>query len=294
MIKDRIRLGLGVHEHGARGRRRRCGVLQSGRLQGGALAGTRLRGGLLRAEYVVLCGDGQPAAPLEGKTSQRALIEAYRWLQTAYSEAWAAGDYAGAAGLYIGVRRSAGQPWRRLAPVLQVPELRAGIATNPLPLIVRGPAPVPLRLARLRAAALLAPLLVRAGLDGATAASLLPGHQGFFPSVEVGVARLVDARFSGRRAWLRCLDLPALLSDLVTRATIWTLPDAGDDRWPPGIHLFAAAVQPSLRGRLAEQARTAAAAERARPQSARAPSGALARSGALAPSGPSIPHDAPS
>lgn len=223
MIKERFRFGTSMYRGGTRARG----------------AG---RGGLLPAEYAVLLADGRPAPALPGERPRmRDLLEAYRWLQTARTEAIEAEDPARAAGLYIGVRRRVAQPWQRHGQVLCVPEREPGAPKNPLPLIYRGPAPVPRRLARLRAASLLAPLLAREGLDGATAASLLPHHEGFFPSLEVGVARLVDARFTGRaRGVMRCLDLPALLDDLITGATIWTLRDAGDERWPAGIHLFAA------------------------------------------------------
>ena len=46
--------------------------------------------------------------------------------------------------------------------------------------------------------------------------SLLPGYEGFFPSVDVGVARMLHARLGGEhRPWLRRLDLSALGGVLV-------------------------------------------------------------------------------
>jgi hypothetical protein len=69
----------------------------------------------------------------------------------------------------------------------------------------------------------------------------LAGYEGFFSSVDVGVSRMLHARLGGQHLpWLRRLDLPALLRDLIAGAVIWTVAERGDRRWPAGVHLFTA------------------------------------------------------
>lgn len=184
-----------------------------------------------RAQYAVFCGDGRPA----NGARTRDPIEAYRWLGAAlaggYTERW------------LGVRQRGA--WRRAAPVLRVPELRevgqavagGGEVRRARPREVAGGGEVSVRRARLRAASLLG----CRGLDGVATASLLTGYEGFFPSVDVGVTRMLQARLGGQHSpWLRRLDMPGLLRDLIAGAVIWTVVERGDRRWPAGVHLFTA------------------------------------------------------
>jgi len=186
---------------------------------------------LLRAEYAVFYGDGWPAN--EART--RDPIEAYRWLRAAR-----AADWPGASQRWLGVRQLGQTRWRRHGPALRVPELAGEVERTDEVLELGGATEVSVRRARLRAASLLG----CRGLDGAATASLLPGYEGFFPSVDVGVARMLHARLGGQRLpWLRNLDLPALMRDLIAGAAIWTLRERGDRRWPAGVHLFTARPQ---------------------------------------------------
>ena len=220
------------------------------RMKRGGLArcmGPRKR--LVRAEYAVICGDGWPA----NSARTRDPIVAYRWLRAAR-----AADWPGASQRWLGVRQLGQQRWRRHGPALRVPELTCErVAGDPAQLFGEelagggpcgpcgpcgsesgsGSGEVSVRRARLRVASLLG----CRGLDGAATASLLPGYEGFFPSVDVGVARMLQARLGGQHLpWLRRVDLPALLRDLIAGAAIWTLRERGDQRWPAGVHIFTA------------------------------------------------------
>ncbi|MBK7830147.1 hypothetical protein [Nannocystis sp.] len=177
----------------------------------------------MRAEYAVFCGDGWPA----NNARTRDPIVAYRWLRAAR-----AADWPGASQRWLGVRQLGQQRWRRHGPALRVPELTGEPVESG-----SGCGEVSVRRARLRVASLLG----CRGLDGAATASLLPGYEGFFPSVDVGVARMLQARLGGQHLpWLRRVDLPALLRDLIAGAAIWTLRERGDQRWPAGVHIFTA------------------------------------------------------
>ena len=222
------------------------------RMKRGGLArcmGPRRR--LVRAEYAVFCGDGWPA----NSARTRDPIVAYRWLRAAR-----AADWPGASQRWLGVRQLGQQRWRRHGPALRVPELTgepvAGDPTQVLgglgsgagsgPGVGSGCGVVSVRRARLRVASLLG----CRGLDGAATASLLPGYEGFFPSVDVGVARMLQARLGGQHLpWLRRVDLPALLRDLIASAAIWTLRERGDQRWPAGVHIFTARSHRACRRR---------------------------------------------
>lgn len=204
---------------------------RKGLKRGAGRRGMKARTRLIGAEYAVFYADGWPA----NGARTRDPIEAYRWLRAAR-----AADWPGAAQRWLGVRQLGQTRWRRHGPALRVPEL-AGEKVLELKdgevLELGGATEVSVRRARLRVASLLG----CRGLDGAATASLLPGYEGFFPSVDVGVARMLHARLGGGHLpWLRRLDLPALMRDLIAGAAIWTLQERGDRRWPAGVHLFTA------------------------------------------------------
>ena len=68
---------------------------------------------------------------------------------------------------------------------------------------------------------------------------MLAHYEGWFAEVEVGVAWSLYARLGPRApACLRHLDLRSLTRGLVAGAGIWSLPEAGDRRWPAGVHVF--------------------------------------------------------
>jgi len=193
--------------------------------RGGLRRVTYGRARLLRAEYAVFYGDGWPA----NGARTRDPLEAYRWLRAAL-----AADWPGASERWLGVRQLGQTRWRRHGPALRVPELVGERVVGEV-LDLGGGSEVSVRRARLRVASLLG----CRGLDGAATASLLPGYEGFFPSVDVGVARMLHARLGGQHLpWLRRLDLPALMRDLIAGSVIWTVPERGDRRWPAGVHLF--------------------------------------------------------
>lgn len=195
--------------------------------KGGLYRRGKGRGRSPRAEYAIFHGDGWPA----NGARTRDPLEAYRWLQAAR-----AADWPGASQRWLGVRQLGQSRWRRHGPALRVPELASRVDAAQV-FEHGGTSEVSVRRARLRVASLLG----CRGLDGAATSSLLPGYEGFFPSVDVGVARMLHARLGGEhRPWLRRLDLSALMRDLIAGAVIWTLPERGDQRWPAGVHLFTA------------------------------------------------------
>lgn len=185
-------------------------------------------GGVWRAEYTVLDADGRAL----GAAVTAELFEAHRWLATARRD--------GAAGaLWIGCRRRPAAPWRRHGPVLTLPALVGGEGRLDPAELAATPLPVTPREARARARA----LLLRGGLGAPGAASLLQRYEGFFPSLEVGLVQILQARL-GRRTWLAWVDLRAMLWDLIAGATLWTLPDSmparAGERSVAGVHVFAA------------------------------------------------------
>ncbi len=211
-----------------------CGAL--GGAGGGYAFGTQ-------AEFAVLVGE--ELAPTGALTCD--LLEAYRWLHCARIELARSGPGApdGTRGgseprgntlerLWIGWRRGPREPWRRQGPLLSLPELTLeGGRLDPVPLVATPLAASP-RAARAR----LLKLLRRGGLDAPASSSLLHHYEGFFPSIEVGVAQILHARLGGDLTWLRWLDLRAMLCDLIAAAALWTLPDRGERGWPAGLHLF--------------------------------------------------------
>ncbi|MBA3546407.1 MAG: hypothetical protein H0T76_08000 [Nannocystis sp.] len=184
-----------------------------------------------QAEFAVLIGEQRK--PIGALT--RDMLEAYRWLHGAREE------LAGTAmkGLWVGWRRGSKSQWRRQEPLLSLAELAEplrgqGGRLDPVPLVS-----TPLVASPRAARARLLRLLRRGGLDAPASASLLQRYEGYFPSIEVGVAQILHARLGGDLTWLRWLDLRAMLRDLISAAALWTLPDRGERGWPAGLHLFA-------------------------------------------------------
>jgi hypothetical protein len=162
-------------------------------------------------------GTGETCSPRR----TRDLLEAHRWLR-------AAGE-----GASLTVRELGRDGWRRLGPALCVPQPWQHDERTAAAWIKDDLRPAPRGRGRVRAAV----SLLRRGLDGAAAASLLRHHEGYFPSLAVAVARTLYTRVGGLYL-LRRLDLRAVTADLISGAAIWILPDSDGGRWPAGVHLF--------------------------------------------------------
>lgn len=171
--------------------------------------------GPLTPIYCVLDSSGEPVSARR----TRDLLAAHRWLL--------------AGGASLGVRELGSDGWRRMAPALAVPGAWQPGERTAAAWIRDDLRPAPRGRGRVRAAA----LLLRRGLSGPAAAALLRHHEGFFPGLEVAVARTLYARIGGLYL-LRRLDLRAVIADLISGAAIWSLPDSDGGRWPAGVHLF--------------------------------------------------------